>query len=353
MKRRTNRKFIRNRLLTEMPVYTGDKPTETRLRISVGNASGWLSEELLPNELPEIPAAAQTTMWLHFTGLNQTQWIVDVCNSLGIDKYTLQDIFTGEHIAKVDLTGDAICVVAQAVYRNHTSLTKENVTLVAGTNFILTCQESDAPLFDNIYDALSQLHTRIPGQTPTDILSLILNNIAGGYTRYTTEVMDEMDDIESDLIELSSQSDIVRTRIQSVRTQYLLLKKAIEPFSEEYHKLLTQTPKGINKETLPLLRDTHDRVRQAHHSIELCREMLAAVLDLYLANNDLKMNTVMKQLTVVSTIFIPLTFLVGVWGMNFDVMPELRWPFGYFTAWVVMTGIGLGMYLYLRKKKFF
>lgn len=353
MKRRTNRKFIRNRLLTEMPVYTGDKPTETRLRISTGSASGWSTQELLPNQLPGIPTDAPGTRWLHFSGLNQTQWIVDVCNMLSIDKYAMQDIFTGEHIAKVDVWDDHICVVAQAVYRGHNTLTKENVTLITGHNFLLTCQESDAPLFDNIYDALSQLHTRIPGQTPNDILSLILNNIAGGYTRYTTEVMDEMDEIESDLIDLSSKSDRLRTRIQSVRAQYLLLKKAIEPFSEEYHKLLTQSPAGIDKETLPLLRDTHDRIRQALHAIELSRELLAAVLDLYLANNDLRMNTIMKQLTVVSTIFIPLTFLAGVWGMNFKVMPELEWSKGYFSALGVMFVIGAAMYLYLRKKKFF
>lgn len=107
----------------------------------------------------------------------------------------------------------------------------------------------------------------------------------------------------------------------------------------------------IHKTNRVFFNDLNDHLNYVAQNIEICRETLSSLVDLYISNNDLRMNSIMKSLTIVSTIFIPLTFLVGVWGMNFENMPELKWKYGYPVAWGIMVCIGVGVYIFLRTKK--
>ena len=129
------------------------------------------------------------------------------------------------------------------------------------------------------------------------------------------------------------------------------MKKAILPLKEQYVKLLRAENLLIHKVNRAFFNDVNDHLLNVAQNIDICRETLSSLMDLYISNNDLRMNDIMKRLTVVSTIFIPLTFLVGVWGMNFRNMPELEWEHGYILAWGVMIVIGFVTYLFFRTKK--
>ena len=133
----------------------------------------------------------------------------------------------------------------------------------------------------------------------------------------------------------------------------MLMKKAILPLKEQYIKLLRAENLLIHKVNRAFFNDVNDHLQFVLQTIEICRETLSSLVDLYISNNDLRMNDIMKRLTIVSTIFIPLTFLVGVWGMNYKWMPELEWQYGYLFAWIVMAIIGIIVYLYFRKKKWY
>ena len=133
--------------------------------------------------------------------------------------------------------------------------------------------------------------------------------------------------LETELL-ASTDSKETGSRIQELRHRYLQLKQTVLPLREQYARILHSDSELFHKSVRPFLNDVNDHLQYAAQQIDLCRETLASLVDLYISNNDLRMNAIMKRLTIVSTIFIPLTFLVGVWGMNFRRMPELEWKYG-------------------------
>jgi len=160
-------------------------------------------------------------------------------------------------------------------------------------------------------------------------------------------------DMEDLMLELNLGPKDSGQRIQRFRKDYSRLKKSISPLREHFGHLILMESGLIGKNSLIYFRDTNDHLQQVSLMMDANRETIASLVDLYLANNDLRMNSVMKQLTVVSTIFIPLTFMVGVWGMNFKNMPELEWTHGYLFAWLVMVFLSLVFFFWLRRKKMF
>ena len=137
------------------------------------------------------------------------------------------------------------------------------------------------------------------------------------------------------------------------RVNYMHIKRTVIALREEYSNLLHNTNKLIKEENIVYFNDFDDRMRTTLSDLASFHESLTSLLDLYYNNNNLKMNEIIKRLTVVSTIFIPLTFMVGVWGMNFKFMPEIEWEYGYLFSWIVLVLIALFNYLWMRKQKWF
>lgn len=129
------------------------------------------------------------------------------------------------------------------------------------------------------------------------------------------------------------------------------LKRTVWPLKDQYSRLLHSDTSLLHKGTRPFFNDVNDHLLYVVQNIDTCRETLSSLMDLYISNNDLRMNDIMKRLTIVATIFIPLTFLVGVWGMNFEYMPELKWRYGYCFAWIVIVVVGVLTFLLLRTKR--
>ena len=139
--------------------------------------------------------------------------------------------------------------------------------------------------------------------------------------------------------------------IQQHRHEYMIIRKNSLPLKDQFSKLLRTENGIITPDILPIYNDLQDQLQFVIQTTESCREITSSLVDLYISNNDLRMNAIMKRLTIVSTLFIPLTFLVGVWGMNFKIMPELDWRYGYFIAWAVMIATGVLTWLYMRNER--
>ena len=133
----------------------------------------------------------------------------------------------------------------------------------------------------------------------------------------------------------------------------MIIRKNSLPLKDQFSKLLRTENGIITPDILPIYNDLQDQLQFVIQTTESCREITSSLVDLYISNNDLRMNAIMKRLTIVSTLFIPLTFLVGVWGMNFKIMPELDWRYGYFMAWVVMIATGVLTWLYMKRKDWY
>jgi magnesium transporter len=182
-------------------------------------------------------------------------------------------------------------------------------------------------------------------------MASIINEVVSFYGDEVMQLEDNLEDLEDQLLDIKQiHSDLI-TEIQEKRREMIHLRKLLFPFKEQLSKLLRVDPGLIQKQEVPYFKDIYDQLLYILQNLESCREILSSLVDLYLNNNDVKMNVVMKQLTLVATIFIPLTFLVGVWGMNFKFMPELDWRYGYLFAWVLMVGIGAFVWWYLKKKE--
>ena len=242
-------------------------------------------------------------------------------------------------------------------------LLQQQVCIILGNNYVLTFLEKETDFFDEINSALRNDVLKIRSRQTDYLLSVLLNSIMTNYISTISSIDDALEDLEEELLTITDEleeellmitnENDIGIQIQGLRRQYMLMKKAILPLKEQYVKLLRAENLLIHKVNRAFYNDVNDHLQFVLQTIEICRETLSSLVDLYISNNDLRMNDIMKRLTIVSTIFIPLTFLVGVWGMNYKWMPELDWRYGYLFAWIIMAIIGIIVYLYFRKKKWY
>ena len=324
---------MKNNLLSEKLIYTGESLTPTHLHLCTYNATEM--QESSSDTFQAIKGTLNNDQinWLQIHGMKNTETIREICSHFEIDFLVLQDILNADHPTKIEEHDKYIVLILKIFYPNEhkeenelDELLQQQVCLIIGNNYVLTFLEKETDFFDDVSSALRN-----------DVLKI--------RSRQT-------DYLEEELLTITSGDDI-GIQIQALRRQYMLMKKAILPLKEQYIKLLRAENLLIHKVNRAFFNDVNDHLQFVLQTIEICRETLSSLVDLYISNNDLRMNDIMKRLTIVSTIFIPLTFLVGVWGMNYKWMPELEWQYGYLFAWIVMAIIGIIVYLYFRKKKWY
>lgn len=344
---------MNNNLLSEQLTYNGDSKTPTHLHLctySVENV-----EETCGDNFAEIGTKIKTDAinWLQIHGLQNTETVRQVCEHFEIDFLVLQDILNAEHPTKIE-EHEQYTVLILKVFRYNEAgdLEQQQLCIIQGTNYVLTFLENETEFFDNVTKAIRGNVLKIRTRQSDYLLSVLLNNVMANYTATISEIDDALEDMEEELLTITSNTDI-GIQIQERRHQYLMMKKAIFPLKEQYVKLLRAESLLVHKVNRAFFNDVNDHLQFVLQTIDICRETLSALVDLYISNNDLRMNDIMKRLTVVSTIFIPLTFFAGVWGMNFKFMPELGWEYGYFYAWAVMLIVGVIVYIFFKKKKWY
>jgi len=289
--------------------------------------------------------------------MSDTETIRQICTHFEIDFLILQDILNAEHPTKIEEHENYIVLITKIFHPYEKKedelceLQQQQVCIILGHNFVLTFLENETDFFDDISAALRNNILKIRSRQTDYLLSVLLNSVIGNYITIVSSIDDSLEDLEEELLTISEGKDI-GIQIQSLRRQYMTMKKSVLPLKEQYVKLLRAENQLIHKANRAFFNDVNDHLQFVIQTIEICRETLSSLVDLYISNNDLRMNDIMKRLTVVSTIFIPLTFLVGVWGMNFKTMPELEWQYGYFFAWGLMITLGIIIYLYFKKKRY-
>ncbi len=337
---------MKNNFLSEKLTYNGDERTATHVHLVSYNSAGMTVSDNAEIDASALSLDPASVSWVRVHGLKDTERIRALCAAFGIDFLVVQDILNVDHPSKVEEYERYNFVVAK--YSCHGEMA--HISLVQGENFVLSFSETETALFDGVQKAITDNVLKIRTR-PTDyLLSVMINGLVADYASLASSIDDDMDDLASELIAAVDARDI-GAQILSLRRRYMDLKRTVMPLKEQFSRLLRSDSRLIRKGTRPFLNDVNDHLLYVAQSIDSCRETLASLMDLYVSNNDLRMNDIMKRLTVVSTIFIPLTFLVGVWGMNFRNMPELEWKYGYAVAWGVMIVIGVIVYLFFRTKK--
>ena len=309
---------MKNNLLSEKLIYTGDSLAPTHLYLCTYSTTE--IQESSGNTFQSIKDTLDNTHinWLQVHGMKDTETIREICSHFEIDFLVLQDILNANHPTKIEEHDKYIVLILKLFYPNThkgedelDELLQQQVCIILGSNYVLTFLEKETDFFDDVNTALRNDVLKIRSRQTDYLFSVLLNSVMGNYISTISSIDDALEDLEEELLTITEGYDI-GIQIQALRRQYMLMKKAILPLKEQYVKLLRAENLLIHKVNRAFFNNVNDHLQFVLQTIEICRETLSSLVDLYISNNDLRMNNIMKRLTIVSTIFIPLTFLAGV-----------------------------------------
>lgn len=339
----------RNNLLYGGLNYNGNFTHATNIQLTSYDANG--SETVLVHDFKDLKFKPGKINWVHIFGLSDEHVITEVCKHLDLEWPMVQDILNSRHIAKLEDTGKGLFAVMDAyTYNDEKELVRDHQSIVLGTNLVFSFEEGTGHRFDMVCKAITEGVGQVRQHGADFLFNLLVSLVVDSYFDVLEYQQSNLLDMEDALMEFKANHQEVSQQIQHFRRDHTRLQKAVSPLREAFGHFLMLESALIKSESRMYFRDTYDHLQQVVSMLDANRETLASLMDLYLANNDLRMNLIMKQLTVVATIFIPLTFLVGVWGMNFDNMPELGLKHGYLYAWMAMIVVGVLLYLWFKRK---
>lgn len=312
--------------------------------------------EALDNvDLQQMPEkiSNNVTTWIQFTGLGDVAKLEELGKIFGISQLVLEDILNTEHLPKVEETDGQLFFVIKLIERNPDTdeLEVNHVCLLLAEHFIISFQQHPTGRFNPFMQRIAQAVGKIRQRTADYILYRLIDIIVDHYYLLFNQTDEKLQAIEEILMDGKS-TDMTKA-IQNQRKELNFLRRNILLVGDAMRQLLKMETPLIKKQHRSYFNDISDHLNHLASAAEHYREMIAGLLELQMMNISNKMNSVMKSLTVIATIFIPLTFLAGIYGMNFEYMPELAFPWAYPVVLFILLVIGVGMYLYMRQKKWF
>ncbi len=292
--------------------------------------------------------------WINVDGVHKTEIISALGSQYALHPLLQEDIINTEQRPKFDDFDTHLYVVLKMLNYNQQTQTVEyeQVSLILGNNFVISFQEDKAgDIWEEIRNRLRNPNSKSRKSGADYLLYSLLDAIVDHYFIIIEKIGDQIEEIEEKIM-YHANNELLK-QIYKLRRELIFLRKSIWPLREVLSRLDKSESTLISPPIAIFFRDTYDHTIQIIDTIEVYREILSGVLEVYLSNISLKMNGVMKVLTVISTIFMPLTFIAGVYGMNFDMMPELHWKYGYIFVWAIMCAVVAAMIYYFRKKGWF
>ena len=331
--------------------YTGDKTDELFIESFDYNLDHIEEKEIKNVEDVFQYKSTDSITWINFNGLNRIEEIEKIGKHYKLHPLILEDIVNISQRPKIDEYEDYIFVVLKMLYYNDKQqVIAEQVSFILGDNYVLTFQEAEGDVFDNVRNRIRLSKGRIRGLGADYLLYALMDSVTDHYYTIIETMGNKIEDIEDNLFTGLSQNEISQ-QIQELKREVLKVRRAIYPLREIINRIEKTDNKLILDKTLHYYRDVYDHIIQVSENIDIYREMIWGLMDMYMTTISNKMNEVMKVLTIIATIFIPLTFIAGIYGMNFEYIPELKYKYSYFILWFIMIVLFLGMLWYFKKKK--
>jgi magnesium transporter len=289
--------------------------------------------------------------WINIDGVHQ----VDVIEKLGahfvLHPLLQEDVVNTHQRPKFDEFEDHLFIVLRMFFLNEeeNELQGEQISLIVGANFVISFQERQGDVFDQVRERLRNGKGRIRKKGSDYLAYSLIDAIVDSYYNILEGLGEDIESLQEQLVAESKQEDL--QIIQHLKRDMLFFRKSVWPLREVISGLAKSDSTLIKEDVLVYVRDVYDHVIQAIDTIETFRDMLSAMLDIYLSSVGNRMNQVMKVLTIIATIFIPMTFLAGIYGMNFKYMPELEWKYAYLVFWLVVVTVFIIMISLFKKKK--
>jgi magnesium transporter len=302
-------------------------------------------EEVLP--LKDSP----TTSWINIDSVHQTDLIESLGKHFGIHPLVLEDIANTAQRPKMEDFGDYIFIVFKMLRLDPQTgnVLAEQVSLILGPNFVISFQELEGDVFDHVRERIRNAKGRIRRMKADYLAYALIDAVTDNYFVVLESFSERMEGMESDLV--SNPGPEILQEIHSLKREMIRLRKSVWPLRETLSQMERSESGLIAESTHIYLRDIYDHTIQTIDTVESLRDMISGMLDTYLSSVSNRMNEVMKVLTIIATIFIPITFIAGVYGMNFAFMPELGWRGSYFIVLGVMAAVAIAMLLYFRRKR--
>ncbi len=335
-------------------IHIGERRTErTRFRLFDYNDSQLIEKELGSVEEAFPFRDTATVTWINVDGLHETGVIEQLGSHFKLHPLVLEDIVNTEQRPKFEDFESYLYVVLKMLYRENGGgeILAEQISLVLGQNFVLSFQEGGGDPFDPIRERLRKNKGQLRKQGADALLYALLDAVVDNYFTVLESFGEITDDLEENV--LLSPTALTLSTIKNLKHELLFVRRGIWPLREVISGLRHTESPLIHGSTRLYFQDVYDHTIQVMDNVDNSREILSDLLDIYLSSVSNRLNEVMKVLTIIATIFIPLTFVAGVYGMNFDNMPELGWRWGYFGVLGVMLAIGLTMLAYFKRKKWF
>lgn len=332
-------------------VFTGEsRAGEVGLRL-IDYRDGEL-EERYPATVEEcLPFKSRPTVtWLNLDGLHDVAVIGRIGEEFGLHPLVVEDLLHAGQRPKLEEFDAYLFLVLRALTwdEERNEVAEEQLGLILGENFVLSFQERPGDVFDPVRERIRGGKGRLRQRGPDYLAYALMDAIVDHYFIVLERLGERIDDLEQDLIDEPGPPTL--HKIYRLKRELLFLRKSVWPLREVLATLQRNESGLVSDETKVFVRDVYDHTIQVIDTAETFRDMAAGMLDTYLSSISNRMNEVMKVLTIIATIFIPITFVAGLYGMNFERMPELDWPWAYPAVLVLMLLMGGGMLVYFRRK---
>ena len=341
-------------------IFTGVKKTD-KIEVSLFDYNSNTCKEMKVIDIDELAGYKNNpnVTWINITGLHDVNMLDRVGNIFNIHPLVLEDILNVSHSPKIEDYENYLFIVVKMINFNNddNSLNIEQVSIIIGRNYIITFQEREGDVFEPLRERIRTAKGLVRKYGEDYLAYRLLDSIIDNYFIVLENFDENIEEIEDQI--LSQTNDSSLEQIHHLRKELVKLRRAVSPLREMIFTIEKEKFQFIQKSTFVYLRDLSDHVKQIIDTIENYREFINGLLDVYLSSASHRMNEVVKLLTIISTIFIPLTFIVGIYGMNFrtDVskwnMPELNWWLGYPFVMGLMLIIAVCLIIFFKKKKWF
>ena len=335
-------------------VFVGEKKVE-EIRITlIDYDENQFAEREIKNIEESFPYKDTPSIsWINIDGVHQ----VDVIEKLGahfvLHPLLQEDVVNTHQRPKLDEFDDHLFIVLRMFFLNEeeNELEGEQISLIVGANFVISFQERQGDVFEQVRERLRKGKGRIRKKGSDYLAYALIDAIVDSYYTILEGLGENIESLQEELVSEPKQEDL--QIIQHLKRDMIFFRKSVWPLREVIGGLARSESPLIKEDVLVYVRDVYDHVIQAIDTIETFKDMLSAMLDIYLSSVGNRMNEVMKVLTIIATIFIPMTFLAGIYGMNFKYMPELEWRYAYLFFWIVVSVVLIAMVAWFKRKKWF
>ena len=332
-------------------IHIGDQKVEKTNITLIDYDEAHLEERELPIIAEHLPLRDQSTVtWINVDGLHEVDVIAKLGGLFNLHPLTQEDILNTGQRPKSEAYDDYIFVVFKMLYYNSgNEICCEQVSLVLGSSFLISFQEATGDVFDTVRDRIRKSKGRIRKAGPDYLAYALIDAVVDHYFVILEKIAERLESIEEELVDGPGPQTL--EKLHELKREMIYLRRQVWPTREILNTMVKEESPFITDATKIFFRDVYDHTIQVIDTLESFRDLASGMLDVYLSTISNRMNEIMKVLTIIATIFIPMTFIAGIYGMNFKYMPELQWHWAYPVLWLILICLFVGMLGWFRHKK--